>query len=341
MATTSKKVKKKIAATKITKATAWNRLNEVPNFSEAAIYIADLCAREAWIGKSYETGASLVKHKLNVKIGRANRQPIFHDSFGFPSDENFLAAFGTELLRRAGVKNLDFAKNLDSITYHNFGLLLDAAKLNSAVNTNFTKLDIPQGITFLKHDLKNDYKKWTKERIENPNHELAKSMAKRLSQQLCMIENGVPLSYQPAVASRLLNFGFPDLNIYNYSVGISSGLKLFDQQTLLDSYYELLDDGFQRNWHQLAKYEMPVSNVVPDAVWHRARNGGWWQRRVYDLALKIYFSDDDKNFFGAFSSRLQDRIFTEARSFPQLRQVKILSNACQKLPDILPMGTKK
>jgi hypothetical protein len=330
MATAAKKLKKKIAVTKKITATAWNRSAEVPNFSEAAIYIADLCAREAWVGKSYETGASLIKHKLNVKIGRANRQPVFQDCFGFPSDENFLAAFGTELLRRAGVKNLDAAKNRDSITYHNFGLLLDAAKLNSAVNTKFAKLDIPQGINFLKRDLKNEYKKWANDRIYRPNPELAKSMVMRLSEQLCMIENGAPLCYQPAVASRLLNFGFPDLNIYNYSVGISSGLKLFEQQTLLDSYYELLDDGFQRNWHQLAKYEMPVSNIVPDAVWHRARNGGWWQRRIYDLALKMYFSDEDKNFFSAFSSRLQDRIFTEARSFPHLNQVKILANACQK-----------
>ena len=92
----------------------------------------------------------------------------------------------------------------------------------------------------------------------------------------------------------------------------------------------MLDDGYQRNWHLLANYEMPVSNIVPDAVWQIARNGGWWQRRVYDLALKMYFADDEKNYFDSFSSRMQDRIFTEARSFPQLNQLKILANACQK-----------
>ena len=167
-------------------------------------------------------------------------------------------------------------------------------------------------------------------RFENPQPELARSMAKRLSEQLCMIENGAPLCYQPAAASRLLNFGFPNLNFYNYSVGISLGLKLYEQDTSIDKYYELLDDGYQRNWHLLANYEMPVSNIVPDAVWQIARNGGWWQRRVYDLALKMYFADDEKNYFDSFSSRMQDRIFTEARSFPQLNQVKILANACQK-----------
>lgn len=309
---------------------AWIKTAEVPNFSDAFIYIADLCARESWIGKSYDKGVALKKFKLNVKVGRARRQPQFVDAFGYPSDECFLAAFGSEMLKRAGVKNIVTDLKGDSITFHNFGLLLDAAKLNSAVNTKFTQLDIGQGLNFLKHDLKNQYRKWLRNKIYDPQPDLAKRMTKELSEKLCMFENGVPLCNQPAVASRILNFGFPDLNIYNYSVGISSGLKLFEQDTLLENYYVLLDDGFQRNWEKLSKYELPVSNIVPDAVWDRARNGGWWQRRVYDLALKMYFSDEEKNCFDSFSPRLQDRIFTEARSFPQINQVKILAEAAQK-----------
>ena len=312
------------------KALPWKKSPEVPNFSEALINIADLCARESWVGKSYQTGLAVKKFKLNVKVGRSRRAPVFVESFGFPSDECFLAAFASELLKRAGVKNIVTDVKGDSLTFHNFGLLVDAAKLKQGIDTQFPKLHIPQGFNFLKNDLKNEYKKWMRHRFENPQPELARSMAKRLSEQLCMFENGAPLCYQPAAASRLLNFGFPNLNFYNYSVGISLGLKLYEQDTSIDKYYELLDDGYQRNWHLLANYEMPVSNIVPDAVWQIARNGGWWQRRVYDLALKMYFADDEKNYFDSFSSRMQDRIFTEARSFPQLNQLKILANACQK-----------
>jgi hypothetical protein len=51
----------------------------------------------------------------------------------------------------------------------------------------------------------------------------------------------------------------------------------------------------------LSKYEMPISNTVNEVVCQRARNGGWWQRRVYDLALKMYFSDEDRNNYFSLS----------------------------------------
>ena len=53
--------KKRIRKSNNQSATAlpWNKSPEVPNFSEALIYIADLCARESWVGKSYQTGLAV------------------------------------------------------------------------------------------------------------------------------------------------------------------------------------------------------------------------------------------------------------------------------------------
>ncbi|WP_146180850.1 hypothetical protein [Limnohabitans sp. 2KL-17] len=293
------------------------RTPKVPNFSEAAIYIADLCAREAWLGKSYETGKKKSQH-LDIEI-TDEYGVITKESFStYLSDENFLTIFATHLLRNAGVSGVKTYKGGDTITYNNFGALLDAAQLNSAVNTNKTSVDIPNGLNFLKNDLVVLYKKWNKDNYKNPNPELAKQMVKKLSEELCVKVNGVSTGNQPAIASRLLNFGFPDLCVYNYSTGIHRGLRLSNSynSVLIDKYYELLDEGYERNWHVLSKYEMPISSKVNDVVWQRARNGGWWQRRIYDLALKMYFTDDDgKNYFSSFSPYVQEHIFIKPRAF--------------------------
>ncbi len=297
------------------------RTPKVPNFSETAIYIADLCAREAWLGKSYETGKKTSK-KLDVEI--IDKDGVVTKEV-FPSvlsDENFLSIFATQLLRNAGISGVNTYKGGDSITFNNFGALLDAAQLNSAVNTNKSTVDIPNGLKFLKKDLAKLYKEWNKDSHKNPKPDLPKQMVKKLSEELCVKVNGIPTGNQPAIASRLLNFGFPDLCVYNYSTGIHRGLSLStaDTSTLIDNYYTLLDEGYERNWHILSKYEMPISSKVNEVVWQRARNGGWWQRRIYDLALKIYFSDEDgNNYFSSFSPYVQEHIFTKPRAFDLIK----------------------
>ena len=293
------------------------RTPKVPNFSETAIYIADLCAREAWLGKSFETGKRTSK-KLEVEITEKDGVVTKETFSCVLSDENFLSIFATQLLCTAGIGGVNLYKGGDSINFNNFGALLDAAQLNSAVNTNKSTVDIPNGLIFLKKDLAKLYKDWNKDNHKNPKPDLPKQMVKKLSEELCVKVNGIPTGNQPAIASRLLNFGFPDLCVYNYSTGIHRGLSLStaDISVLIDNYYSLLDEGYERNWHILSKYEMPISSKVNEVVWQRARNGGWWQRRIYDLALKIYFSDDDgKNYFSSFSTYVQEHIFTKPKAF--------------------------
>lgn len=186
----------------------------------------------------------------------------------------------------------------------------------ACINTNKNIVDIANGLNFFKNDLVKTYKQWNKDNYKKINPDLPKEMFKQLSGELCRKKNGIPVGSQPAVASRLLNFGFPDLCFYNYSTGIHRGLRLSNSgNALIDKYYALLDDGYKRNWHLLSKYDMPISSKINDVVWQRARNGGWWQRRVYDLALKMYFSDDGDSYFSSFSPTVQEHIFTMPRAF--------------------------
>ena len=307
----------------------FERTPKVPNFNETAIYIADLCAREAWLGRSYETGKKK-SYNSDVELTDSDGVVTIEVFSSTLSDENFLRIFAEQLLRNAGISGVNTYKGGDSITYNNLGALLDAAQLNSAVNTKKSTVDIPNGLQFLKKDLAKLYKGWNKNRHSNPNHDLPKKMVKRLSEELCVKVNGVPAGNQPAIASRLLNFGFPDLCVYNFSTGIHSGLSLStaDTSNLIDNYYALLDEGYARNWHILSKYEMPISNTVNEVVWQRARNGGWWQRRVYDLALKMYFSDEDRNnYFSSFSPYVQEHIFTKPMAFDLIKPTQSPSSS--------------
>jgi len=303
--------KKKVKPT----APTFARTPKVPNFSEAAIFIADLCAKESWLGKSYETGKKK-SYALDIELVSKDGEITTESFSSYLSDEGFLSIFSTQLLKNAGINGVKTYKNGESITFNNFSALLDAAQLNSAINTNKSTVDIANGLKFLKRDLVKAYKQWDKDDYKNPNPDLAKEMFKQLSGELCLKENGIPIGSQPAVASRLLNFGFPDLCVYNYSTAIHRGLRLSNSDNaLIDKYYTLLDDGYKRNWQLLSKYELPISSKINDVVWQRARNGGWWQRRVYDLALKMYFSDDEQSYFSSFSSTVQEHIFTMPRAF--------------------------
>jgi hypothetical protein len=322
MATAAKKVARKTVRRRTRRRQSipptFKRSPQVPNFSEAAIYIADLCARESWIGASYKNGKPIADSglifKLRVDEDESN-QEICRDHV---SDEGFLIIFATDLFQKAEL--IDEVRWRDKTTINDLNLwqLIDAAELASAIHTNRDKTDIEQGIKFLTNELVDQYKDWVKTHHKTPQRHLAREMVKELSNKLNIYENGEYLGNQPALASRLLNFGFPDLGVYNYSNEIRRGLDLRSTniQVVLEQYYKFLDEGYRRNWNTLAKFTMPPSQAMSQTVWQRANNGGWWQRRVYDLVLKMYFSDKASNYFPQFSPKVQENIFVTARAFP-------------------------
>jgi len=323
MATASKKAAKKTSSKKARRKKpvppTFRRTPKVPNFSEAAIYIADLCARESWIGNSYTKGKPIVPNETlifeSINEDGEIETKICRDHV---SDEGFLIIYATELYQRAGIVDELAWRNKSTINYPNLERLIKAAELTSAINTKRNRTDVAQGLTFFTTDLVDRYRVWSRNHHRDPERQIARDMVKELSERLNIYQNGEYLGNQPALASRLLNFGFPDLGVYNYSNTIRTGLKLNypDVQDILTDYYKLLDDGYRRNWNTLAKFTMPPSQAMSKTVWQRANNGGWWQRRVYDLALKMYFSDKSSNYFPQFSPKVQENIFVTARAFP-------------------------
>ncbi len=323
MTTAAKKVARKTSKRKGKNrkqvAPTFLRTPQIPNFSEAAIYIADLCARESWIGNSYKN----VKPKVldeNLIFKREDEVDEEHEEIcrDHVSDEGFLIIFATDLFQKAELIDEVRWRAKTTINDLNLWQLIDAAELASAIHTNRDKTDIEQGIKFLTNELVDQYKSWVKTHHKIPQRHIARDMVKELSNRLNIYENGESLGNQPALASRLLNFGFPDLGVYNYSNEIRKGLNLSSTniQVVLEQYYKFLDEGYRRNWNLLAKFTMPPSQAMSQTVWQRANNGGWWQRRVYDLVLKMYFSDKASNYFPQFSPKVQENIFVTARAFP-------------------------
>ena len=323
MATAAKKVARKAVRRRTRRRQSipptFKRSPKVPNFSEAAIYIADLCARESWIGNSYITGKPLVPNKSLIFESIDEDGEVLETTCrDHVSDEGFVIVYATELFQRAQIIDLPDWRAKSTINYLNLWQLIDAAELASAIHTNRDKTDIDQGLNFLKNELVDRYRIWSKRHHKEPQRHIARDMVIDLSNELNIYEDEEYKGNQPALASRLLNFGFPDLGVYNYSNTIRSGLKLNypEMEDTLIEYYRLLDDGYRRNWNTLAKFTMPPSQAMSQIVWQRANNGGWWQRRVYDLALKMYFSDGTSNYFPQFSPKVQENIFVTARAFP-------------------------
>lgn len=311
-----RKSSKKRAKRKLPTSATFVRQPQIPNFSEAAIYIADLCARESWIGNSYIDGKP-IKGSLNFAVTVEGAEPRHENFLSHVSDEGFLIVFATELMNLAGIPDVNFRVPGSSITYQNLDALVLAAELGSAINTKRNITNIAQGIDFLKNDLVQRYRNWSRTHHQVAQRNIARDMVKELSKKLTIFDNNEYLGNQPALASRLLNFGFPELCVYNYSQPIRKGLKLNSTsvQSVLDDYYKLLDEGYRRNWHVLSKFSMPPSHAMSQAVWQRANNAGWWQRRIYDFALKLYFSEKGMNYFPNFSPKVQENLFVKARAF--------------------------
>jgi hypothetical protein len=323
MATAAKKVARKTPTRKTRRnkpvPATFKRTPKVPNFSEAAIYIADICARESWIGNSYTNGKPIVpNNSLNFESIGEDGEVIETICRDHVSDEGFVIIYATELFQRAQIIDLPDWRKKSTINFYNLERLIKAAELSSAINTKRNKTDVDQGLNFLKNELVDRYRIWSRRHHKEPQRHIARDMVIDLSNQLNIYDNGEYIGNQPALASRLLNFGFPDLGVYNFSQTIRLGLKLSspDVQEVLIDYYKLLDEGYRRNWNTLAKFTMPPSQAMSQTVWQRAYNGGWWQRRVYDLALKMYFSDKGSNYFPQFSPKVQENIFVTARAFP-------------------------
>jgi hypothetical protein len=100
------------------------------------------------------------------------------------------------------------------------------------------------------------------------------------------------IPYRIPLATRILSYSIPDLPIFNLSTGIKDALRLRgDAQTFVPVFYSLLNAGMTNNSATLSKLQTPPPlEGLQNTGWVGAIAAEWWQRRVLDLALLLYFS---------------------------------------------------
>ena len=253
---------------------------QVPYLSESAIHLAHVCALETWRGNSYSTGKQF-------------SEPLSHQSRGSKtasikvyvlSDEYFMERLSTQLFSIVRPRNF---KN-------NFPIndsFLEAFRKVAGIKQTERRGPKPTyvgGLTYMKKSIADDYRQYQDlNDIEDKRIE-AVSYANSLS--IAFTNQDIPdvqKSEHVMLATRLLFFLMPNCLIFNYSPEIAKGLKLSGnaEKDILE-YQDKLWIGLNSNWATLCKYEMPLPKRLDSYVYELAKKSGWWQRRIYDLALK-------------------------------------------------------
>ena len=255
---------------------------EVPAFSASFLTMADICARELWAGRNYDDGKVQVGKAPTIQ-GAEGKYKINH-----LSDEVLLYLCSGRFMYQALSPRFPAPYRItDDFVRKDF---MRVARLNP-LNAKISNLNIPVGIDYLYTSTVLDYMYWR--RVATPDFFSIYSyiFIQTLGDAFFIPTNVNGWGSQIALASRLLFFTIPDAPIYNFSNDIAAGLGLSGYTTTvqLPVYIEHLHHGYLKNWRNLSKFEMPPSTLINPQIWNRARNAGWWQRRVYDLALVMYF----------------------------------------------------
>jgi hypothetical protein len=262
---------------------------KVPNFSHAAIRLADICAREIWVGKNYKQERFLeASIELTQKNSDGNLQTFVRDAL--TSDEVFLHVLSPHLLRHSKSKiSWRYTNNLNET---NIKAYIKVSRLSQReMRTN--NFNLAAGMQFLRNDAVTAYKQWI--RTESPENywQFAADLVESFSLSMTNNPTSPGLGSFPTAASRILFMAAPDMPFFNMSADIYQKLSLGneDNNVKIQLFYKTLAEGLERNWALLSEFDMPKFHNHHDELWLRIRNSGWWQRRIYDLALKNYFSN--------------------------------------------------
>jgi hypothetical protein len=255
---------------------------EVPAFSSSFLTLADVCARELWAGRGYDDGKPLLGKK---KLIPGTRREFSQMQL---SDEKLLYLCSGRFMQMTLSIRAQLPHRMsEAFVRDDF---MKVARLN-VLKAHLSNLAIANGINYLYSTTVVDYRLWKS--VESPEIFSIYAIPFILSVGDAFFNPTASnhAGAQIALASRLLFFTAPDLPLYNYSKDIAIGLRLNEgiTSTQLPQYIEKLHDGYLKNWRNLSKFEMPTSTLIHPQIWNRARNAGWWQRRVYDLALVMYF----------------------------------------------------
>lgn len=235
----------------------------VPVFTKAALDLADLCAREIWRGKSYSTNsAQTSEEELLLKFSL----PFLSDALGIEGSKRPPIGIDSinQFIITAGLKQMNITKgNRDTEAGIKTLNKLITRELKKAFNNKFSTnfLVLTNELTI----------------------ELSKAFHK-------MGDSSTTSAYFP-LASRVLFFAAPNLPVFMYSDKLGEALKIEknDKEESITQFNEAMSEGLNDNWFYLKDYQMPFfsNKTESDEYWLQARDFGWWQRRVLDLACVI------------------------------------------------------
>lgn len=228
----------------------------VPKFSDFNLLVAELCAIDLWNGINFENGK---KREI--------------------SDEELLSDFASKFYKL--VKNSS-SKNL--IAEVLIRRLIRAAKIKALFRSK-NPLDFKRGIRCI---AKNTVK-FYKNRSQTTNFEtqaileLGEHFVKPIKNPT---RNG---NFRVALASRILFFAIPNMQFFNFS-NILAEKMLFQKRPQASIYFfnESLKKGLKKNIG-LNKMKLPPPSFMKPALYKKIYKTKWWQRRVLDLALLLYF----------------------------------------------------
>jgi len=235
----------------------------VPVFTKSALDLADLCAREIWRGKSYSANSyQQSEEELLLKFSL----PFLSEALGIEGSGR--QPIGVDLINQfiitAGLKQMNITKS---------------------------NRDTETGIKTLNKLIAKELKKALNNKFETNFHTLTNQLTTELSKAFHKMGDISTTSAYFPLASRVLFFAAPNLPVFMYSDKLGEALKIvkIDKEVSISQYNEAMSEGLNDNWFYLKDYQMPfLSNKTEnDEFWLQARDYGWWQRRVFDLACVI------------------------------------------------------
>jgi hypothetical protein len=240
--------------------------------SPSDLKIADLCARDLWRGINFATGKKLIYDREQV------------------SDERLMGYFAPKFVKLLNGSFLKVHYRSDEIK-----CFMKICRLNGQFNkgAGFT---LGPGNVAIANQLPIYYAKWIK-------HNLMPSMPhlrsygveaiKIIGEEFAIQSRKAKakIKYKIPFASRLLFFVAPDMMIFNFSTNLSKALRLSPIPIkAMPEFSEIMETALIKHWKELSEFEMPLANgIIADDLWQAARDNGWWQRRVLDLAMLIHF----------------------------------------------------
>jgi hypothetical protein len=235
----------------------------VPKFSANHLALAEVCAVDLWNGFDYQTG----------KVCDV-------------SDEDLLVMFATPTF--AMYRSTRTRQTLTEIDMRE---LIRVAQLK-ALFRSAQVTDFQGAISAYRATALAVYSGWKKKKLKLANDydyatEAILDWSVKFVNNTSVSLNG---NHRVPLACRILFFAMPDMVVFNFSNGLAKKMRFQSRpQAAIPIFNKYLSDGLQLNKALLTKLEMTQRTKLAEDIWLDANKGGWWQRRVLDLALLLHF----------------------------------------------------